>query len=149
MAYNMRIISLILFLLISNSVTISNISRWNDTSEIDNITNENDKIRMIYFQAEWCKWCRKMENEVFSDVEVKNYIEKHFLLINADLESRKVVEHKNKYLTIKQLAELFNVKTFPAIVFMDSNQESIGEITGYYEKEEFLKVLRYVNDLVE
>lgn len=144
----MKLKFIISFLILTSSIFgFNDNSEWNDVSEIDQLSSENKKVRMIYFHAEWCMWCKKLEKEVFNDFEVNNYIEQHFLPFQADVESRNIIEYKSKYLTIKQLAELLNVKTFPTVVFINSSQEPIGVINGYYEKTDYMKGLEYlIND---
>ena len=141
----MKIVSiLIISILLCNSISISDVSKWNDISEINKLS-QSKKIRMIYFTADWCKWCKKMEKDVFSDQEINDYLKKHFLPFRADIDRISRIEYKSEYLTVKELSSLQNVKSYPTILFLNSSLESIGELTGYHDKENFMKVLKYVN----
>ena len=135
---------LIISILVSSSISISDISKWNDISEI-NKSSQSEKIRMIYFTADWCKWCKKMEKDVFSDNEIQDYVNNYFLPFIADIDARNRILYQSEYFTVKELSELLNVKSYPTILFMNSSLESIGELAGYHDKENFMKVLKYVN----
>ena len=89
---------------------------------------------MIFSDSTWCKPCKKMRDEVFSDKEVKEELKKFTLRDNI---TQKVYDG-------------WNVDTIPTIIIY-KDVEGIGPVeikrhSGFMDKKKFLEFLREKKD---
>ena len=89
---------------------------------------------MLDFYADWCKTCKEMERDTFSDARVRQKLS-GFLLLQADVTDNTEAD--------KALLQRFKLYGPPGIVFFDSTGQEIGDVrvVGYQRAEEFLEVL--------
>ncbi len=89
---------------------------------------------MLDFYADWCKTCKEMERDTFSDARVQQKLS-GFLLLQADVTDNTEAD--------KALLQRFKLYGPPGIVFFDSTGQEIGDVrvVGYQRAEEFLEVL--------
>lgn len=92
---------------------------------------EGKPILIDFTGSDWCGWCVRLDNEVFSAREFKKYAKENLVLFEADFPKRKKISKKTQEQN-QQLAEQFGVRGFPTIVLVDSNGEKIAQ-TGYRE----------------
>ena len=97
----------------------------------------------VQFFATWCGYCRKMDQETFSDASVQQALDK-FVSVRVTESSQQKVLHEGKSVTEKELTELHGVQGFPTLVFMESNGKMIGKIPGYLDPKEFKHMLKFV-----
>lgn len=103
----------------------------------DALTENNHRVTMLEFNADWCVACKEMEKYVFSDPEVKNEMAKINLLV-ADITAN---DHQDQ-----RLQEHFEIYGPPAMLFFAPNGEEIPQlrVMGSVPKEEFLNHLRTI-----
>jgi len=94
------------------------------------IDSSSRQYTMLYFHMNGCAPCRKMERNVFSNEIIFSFFNKHFL--NIDVNTSKEKE--------KLIAAHYDVKLYPAFVFLDSNGIELHRVLGYIESETFLKI---------
>ncbi len=116
---------LILFLL-SLSFLFSEINWLDDYSKAQILSKKEDKVLMVYFQASWCTYCRKLEKTIFPIEEVSIELEKMILL--------KIDGDKNP-----DFVRRYDVKAYPTILFFDKNENIIEHLIGSPSKELVLK----------
>ena len=136
-------IFLLLFLLMSSSLNAIDNSCWEDIANMSS-SQQTEKIKAIYFSADWCNWCRKLEKDVLADAEVKRILFENFICFETDIDSKTKIDFNNRILSADEMAKHFGISTFPAIVFLNSKDELIGNLIGYYDKDDFLKVLDHL-----
>ena len=90
------------------------------------------KLVLIDFYADWCGWCKKLDQETYSKQDVASFLNEKLVCIKIDVE---------KDVT---LAENSNVSGLPTIVFLSSNGEEVGRIEGYRPPGQFLEYARDV-----
>jgi thioredoxin-related protein len=88
-------------------------------------------ILMLFTGTDWCPWCVKLENEVFSENEFKRYARKNLVTFIADFPRRKSLSKKTTKQN-KELAATYGVKGFPTVVLVDAEGKEIAR-TGYKE----------------
>jgi len=125
------ILTSILFLIASFSI---NAQEWlTDFEEAKKAANEkNQNIILVFQGSDWCAPCIKLDKEVWSTDEFKNYAKEHYIMLQADFPRRK----KNKLETPQQLknnklAEKYNKQGFfPHVVVLNNKGAVLGR-TGY------------------
>jgi thioredoxin-related protein len=82
---------------------------------------------MIEFYAEWCNWCRRLETDTFSVPEVRSELQ---ALVSMKLDAEKEGA---------ELADRFEVDSYPTLIFLDSNGNEMDRILGYLPPNAFLR----------
>lgn len=79
--------------------------------------------------TDWCGYCKMMDRDVFSEVEVGEYFNSNFVNVKLDAETS----------FGSGFAANYGVDGFPTYLFLDVKGESLlGEISGYTETAEFM-----------
>ena len=91
-----------------------------------------NKLLLVDFTgSDWCGWCMKLDREVFSRPEFKDYATKNLVLLEVDFPRAKVqpdaVKKQNQ-----ELANEYQIQGFPTIVVLDGEGHKVGEL-GYME----------------
>jgi len=73
-----------------------------------------------------------MEAESFSDPEIIQFLNSHFILIRTNIDKE------------KKIASTYFVGTLPTSWFLESNGSKITNIPGYVNPETFLVILKYI-----
>ena len=98
------------------------------------IAKEQKKIIMIRGVLPYCKWCIKMDREVMVEPEVREVLEKEFVVVKTNVITEKLP------LGMKSLGT-------PSFYFIQSDGETIiDQLNGYGDKEEFLSLLRRIKE---
>lgn len=86
-------------------------------------------ILAFFTGSDWCGWCKKLEAEVLSQQEFKEYSQKKFVLLVLDFPSRKKLPEA----TVEQnrkLQGVYGIKGFPTLVILDAEGKELAR-TGY------------------
>jgi thioredoxin-related protein len=94
---------------------------------------QENKPVLLYFWATWCKFCRKLNTEVFPDPEVNSLLRERFVLVAINIDQNKEIPQK------------YGVQYPPAEIFVDADGNVITSVMGYTPKENFL---RYINTVL-
>jgi thioredoxin-related protein len=110
-------------------------------SKIENIPT------LIYFYSDNCGWCRKIEDETFSDEQVKNLMNLNFAIVKINSNSARMITKDGAGISEKEFSQkIFQVTANPLIWFLDSDGERIAPLPGYVPIEDFINVLIYIKD---
>jgi thioredoxin-related protein len=128
----MKRVLIIVFLLMTTQVAVA--QNWlTDLEEAKKIAVETNKsIVLVFSGSDWCAPCMKLEKNVFSTVEFKQYASENYVLLKADFPQRKKNKlSKEQQTHNNQLAEKYNKNGFfPLVVTLDSKGKSTGSL-GY------------------
>jgi len=93
---------------------------------------ERGKI-FLYFYADGCTYCKKMEKETFNDDSVVSYLNDNFIPIrvNSDRDIKTALD--------------FGVRGLPSTWFIAENGERISNLLGYIPHKRLLNILKYIN----
>ncbi len=100
---------------------------------------KSNKPMLIVFDAEWCSFCKKMDQATFSDPAIITYVNNTFVPVQLSLE--------DNYRT----AEILEVDRIPASVALSPNADLLGRIVGFVNAEtyrESLSKIRVLNQRV-
>lgn len=107
-------------------------------SEIRDKAEEEDKFIMVSFIAEWCYWCKAMEETTFKDPSVVEQLNENFITWRLDADLRE--SHA--------MAAKFRVTSYPTMLFFGPGGSFILKETGYVsDAEEFVEKLRGITEL--
>lgn len=118
---------------------------WRKTTDALAEAETQKKFVLLYVKTEWCAFCRKLNQKVFSDSEVAEYINKNFVPAKIDAESKtETVKHKDKFFTAGEYTRSVGANSYPAIIFLNQEGKAVANLNGYYPKEDVMKVLEFI-----
>ena len=106
---------------------------WLSHEEGITTAERSGRMMLIDFSAEWCHFCKKMDEEVFTDPEVIRLINAHFTPIRVDTDKEKM------------LARLYGIEAMPTFWFLESDATRLSPLQGYVKADRFSAVLRYMH----
>jgi protein disulfide-isomerase len=90
----------------------------------------DDKLVLLDFTgSDWCGWCIKIDDEIFSKPEFQAYAKKNLELVELDFPRKKSLPADVKAQNEK-LAKEYGIQGFPTIVVLNSKGKKVGEL-GY------------------
>lgn len=95
---------------------------------------EENKFVMVFFWADWCRYCTQIRKEVFENSKVNEIFDQSFVGVSVDVDRDKL-ELSKKYRASNSL---------PTITFVKANGEVFGYFDGAVSKDVFIELLGYV-----
>jgi thioredoxin-related protein len=93
--------------------------------------SENKKL-FISFYADWCKFCKTMDQQTFQDASIISYLNSHFISVKVDVEREKSVARK------------YNINPLPDSWFLSEKGDIIGNRPGYLSAEDLMPILQFI-----
>ncbi len=91
----------------------------------------NKLVLLDFTGSDWCGWCIKLDREVFSKPEFKDYANKNLVLVEIDFPRAKAQAGSLKKQN-EELASQYGIQGFPTIVVLNGQGKKVGEL-GYME----------------
>lgn len=155
----MKYVFSVLLLLFISQLVISQSEaeiQWKTWSELETAIEQEPKPVFIYFNAEWCVYCKKLEREVFSKKEVVNKINQDYYAVEMDVETLDTIAFDGVTFTNKQAETKRNgihelpmllasrdgeQLTLPATLIFDRNFVIKQKVYNYYTSKQLLTML--------
>jgi len=108
-------------------------SDWlHDYSKAQEEAKANHKLLFLNFTgSDWCGWCIKLDKDIFSQPQFKNFAHDNLVLVELDFPRRKSLPVEEKKQNV-QLAQQYEVLGFPTIVVLNSNGQKVWQFDGYF-----------------
>jgi thiol-disulfide isomerase/thioredoxin len=95
----------------------------------DQAVKEHKDMLLVFSGSDWCHWCQKLQEEVFSQERFNQEAEKDFILVEIDFPRKKEIAE-----TIKEqnqnLAKKYKVTGLPTVILADAGSNPYAK-TGY------------------
>jgi len=78
--------------------------------------------------TDWCGWCKRLDQQTFSNEGVSSYLNGKFVCIKVNAEDRGEGT---------RLAQKYKVSGFPCALVFDQQGKYIGKIVGFLPPEEY------------
>lgn len=129
---------------------------WKSWSELEEAIRNEPKPVFLFFEAEWCAYCKKIKREVFTKKQVIKKLNNNYYTLKMDVERQDTIyfdgvsfineQARTQRNGIHQLPLLFasrEAKTFslPATVILDKQFEVVQRVFEYYTSEELMGFL--------
>ena len=92
---------------------------------------ENRIVLINFTGSDWCGWCIRLKDEVFSKPEFERFASSHLVLVEVDFPRKKPLAAAQKQAN-KALADKYFVQGYPTIILLNSKGDKIGEL-GYMQ----------------
>jgi thioredoxin-related protein len=102
-------------------------------SDVLSKAKQDGKPVLINFQTPWCRWCRRLEKEVFPQPAVGDAL-KPFVNVSYDAQKGEG----------KALAERLHIQGFPTLVVVDASGNEIDRIEGFRPPDAFTKEIERI-----
>jgi len=94
--------------------------------------NSEKKIVMVDFYTDWCQWCKRLDQNTFSDTRVQQALAQLVpVRLDAEREGR-------------EAAARFQVDGYPTLIFLNAAGAEVGRIPGYMDPGPFLQELHSI-----
>lgn len=103
---------------------------------------------LLVLEAEGCPFCKRMREQIMSQVEVREYFHRHFNVFSLDVNgSITVTTPEGKEMTEKAFARSLKFKGTPTFVFFATDGREMTRFVGATpDAETFLALGRYAAD---
>ncbi len=108
--------------------------RWRGYEEGVAEAGRTGRLLLLNFTADWCKFCKKMKAETYTDPQVVAAVNAGFVpvMVDTDKDQRRAQE--------------FFVRGLPTIWFVEKDGTSrITALPGYVDAPTFLQILKYLS----
>jgi len=105
----------------------------------------DNKYVMVDFHTSWCKYCKMLDSNTFTDAGVINRLNNDFVAIKVDAEGDGKLTYDGKQITENQLASSLKVTGYPTIWFFKPDGEKLKYLPGYSPAKDFVHILDYVS----
>ena len=108
-------------------------STWeNDYPQaLERAAGEKKAVLLNFTGSDWCVWCDRLRDEVFTQKPFLDFAEKNLVLVEVDF-PRKTAQPAKQKEQNESLAAQFHVTGYPTIVLVDSSGRELGR-TGYMQ----------------
>jgi len=124
----------------SDTETVTGISFHQGTwDEALQMASEEGKPIFLDISASWCGPCKRLKANTFTDPEVGKLFNAGFINVVVDGEKGEGIH----------LAKKFNIRGYPSLIFIDSDEQLIAQATGYRTPEQLIGMGRQVLERYE
>ena len=111
-------------------------AEWRNGAEESTLTaaftqaKRENKLTMFFFTgSDWCSWCTKLHDEVFSQREFDTYARTNLVLVKVDFPRRTAQSDALKKAN-RELATKMGITGYPTLFFFNSDGKQVGR-SGY------------------
>lgn len=130
---------------------------WNTFQQLDSImqtdpTLDGKKI-LLYFHTDWCVYCRKMEQAVFTNENIKKTLRSDYIFVKMDAETDEEIyfdgikynkEEGEKYhFLANALASREGQLVFPTFLILNKDFQLLKSHYQYMSIKQFQKFLQF------
>ena len=114
---------------------------------LEKAKKENRFLLVDFSGSDWCGWCIRLQKEVFSERDFKEYAEQALVCVLIDSPRRKELPADLQAQNTR-LKQQFQVRGFPTVLILNPDGEPVGR-TGYRKggPEEYVTHLKAFIDL--
>jgi len=94
---------------------------------------KQNKLIMIKATSPHCWYCRKMDKEVFDDIDIQNKLSKDFILLEINVDQFEIPYGMDKYYR----------RVTPSFFVLDGSKKYYSSLPGSWNKEDFTE---YINE---
>lgn len=127
---------------------------WIEIEKAFDLNTKTPRKIFIDVYTDWCGWCKKMDENTFSNPVITWYLTTKFHAVKFNAEGTKDITYKGKVYKNKgqgqrnphefAIAILQGRLSYPSIVFMDEDNNLITYLAGYLTPEQLEPIMAYI-----
>ena len=133
------------------ATTMTGVIKWYTIEEADKLCETAPRKLFVDVYTDWCKWCKIMDRETFTDPTLANYINENFYPVKFNAETKSaILFNKKVYLSQQRTHDLalFLLQgkgvSYPTFVFLNENRQILGSFKGYTGIDRLYPSLVYI-----
>jgi thioredoxin 1 len=96
------------------------------------VSNKTGELLFVYFRSDTCGWCKKFEEESFTNKSIVEILSNNFTIVSIDV-------YKQKNIT-----RLYGIRGTPHELFLYANGSEIKRLPGYVDNQTFLNTINEI-----
>ncbi|GFO97114.1 thioredoxin trxA [groundwater metagenome] len=116
----------------SGKLTLKDLKFYTNLTVALDAANTTGEPVFIYFQSDSCGWCKKFEEESFTNKSIVGILSDNFTIVSIDV-------YKQKNIT-----RFFVVRGTPHELFLYANGTEIKRLPGYVDNQTFLNTINEI-----
>lgn len=118
---------------------------WQPFEQALQQAQDSGNVVLVDVYAPWCGWCRKMQQEVYTEAEVLAHLDRSFETTRLNIDdAQSVLTYQEYTLSPKELGNAFGATGTPTTVFLDAEGNYITRLPGFVDAPTFERVLAYI-----
>jgi protein disulfide-isomerase len=102
---------------------------------------KEDKLVLLDFTgSDWCIWCKRLNQNVFSKQEFADYAKKHLVLVEVDFPRAKEQSAEQKKAN-QALSEKYKIQGYPTIIVLNKEGKQVGQLNYMDNPKAFIDEL--------
>ena len=102
---------------------------WYSYQDGVTMARQSGKSMVVYFHADWCTYCVRMQKETFAHTSVIDFMNNRVIAVKVDVDKD------------KNIARNFGVRGLPATVLLLRNGDKFGPMPGFIPPKNYLSML--------
>jgi len=107
---------------------------WHSYKEGMSLAKKENKRVYLHFYTDWCNFCKEMDQTTFHNPSIIKMLNKDFVAIRVNTNKETKVAGK------------YNIRPVPDNWFLSADGKKLRNFLGYFEPDQFVTVIRYVNE---
>jgi thioredoxin-related protein len=128
---------------------------WYGADDFEMLIAKNDRPIFIDAYTDWCGWCKKLDQDTFSDPVIAEYLNENFYPVKFNAESKDPVKFMGREFVndgnagkAHQLAVALmqGRMSYPTVIFLNEKGELLAPVPGYRGPADFEPLLVYFGE---
>jgi len=129
----------------SADVSAQEMFDWVTFDKAKEMAKEDSKKILVYVNARWCGYCKKMENEVFVEESIQELTAEHFYPVWLDLDVEdEFLTFADSKMSHRQFAQKLGAYSTPTFIFFEPNEDIIAGQPGFLPEDIYSTILKFI-----
>ena len=136
MIKNLTLLAMAIFCMVLlgfSTTSASDEIKWHSYNQGLALAKQEEKKIFVHFYADWCAYCKKMENETLKNPAVIDYLNQNFIPVRVNSDKD------------RDLARNYYIRGLPSTWFVSETGEKISSLPGYISAEMLLNALKFIH----